>query len=84
MPLFEFKCIDCGKIFELLITGSDEKPQCQSCSSQNLKKLFSPHSSFSGKAAGGLPGPGDTGCCGAHPNHASCAGPGSCCGKIPA
>jgi hypothetical protein len=38
-------------------------------------------SSLTGRTAAGLPGPGDTGCCGSHPGHAGCAGPGSCCGK---
>jgi hypothetical protein len=30
-----------------------------------------------------VPGPGDTACCGSSPDRASCAGPGSCCGKAP-
>jgi hypothetical protein len=38
-------------------------------------------SSLTGKTGQPLPGPGDTGCCGQHPGHAGCAGPGSCCGK---
>jgi putative FmdB family regulatory protein len=81
MPLFDYLCIDCGKLSEILVTASDDSAQCQSCSSSNLKKLISAHSSLSGSSVSNFPGAGDTACCGADPAHAGCAGPGSCCGK---
>ena len=81
MPLFDYLCLDCGKLVEVLLTRSDDQPECGLCGSRNLKKLLSAHSSLSGSASNGMPGPGDTACCGSTPGHAGCAGPGSCCGK---
>ena len=81
MPLYEFKCSDCGKVSEILIINSGDTPECK-CGSRNLVKQLSAHSSMSGPAKNGLPGMGDTACCGSAPGQASgCAGPGSCCGK---
>lgn len=83
MPLFDYLCLECGKSSEVLVTGSEqeEEVKCQSCGSQNLKKLLSAHSSLSGPTKHSLPGAGDTACCGSTPGEADCAGPGSCCGK---
>lgn len=84
MPLFDYTCLDCGKVSEVLITGSNDSPKCQACGSSNLKKLLSAHSSLSGLSQNSMPGLSDTSCCGSNPDHAGCAGPGSCCGKTPA
>jgi len=81
MPLFDYQCLECGEVSEVLVAGSGEKPQCPACSSTNLNKLLSAPSSLSGSTRHNLPGPGDTACCGSTPGQASCAGPGSCCGK---
>jgi putative FmdB family regulatory protein len=81
MPIYEYLCLDCGKTSEILMVGSDELPQCNSCKSYRLKKLLSAHSSMSGALRNGMPGLGDTACCGSSPGDAGCAGPGSCCGK---
>ena len=82
MPLFEFKCTDCGSSSELLIISSTDKPACTACGSTNLTKQVSAHSSMSGPASARMPGMGDTACCGSSPGQAAnCAGPGSCCGK---
>lgn len=81
MPIYEFLCLDCGKVSEVLMTGADDGPVCQDCSSTRLKKLISAQSSYSGVSNRGLPGTGDTACCGSSPSLAGCAGPGSCCGK---
>lgn len=83
MPLYDYVCLDCGSISEILITGSGDQPECRDCNSQNLKRLLSAPSSLSGTSKSVLPGPGDTACCGSTPGHAGCAGPGSCCGKAP-
>ena len=83
MPIYEFKCEDCGKVSEILVFSSGEPIKCSGCSSNNLKKLVSATSSLTGSSGQRLPGPGDTGCCGSRPHEASgCQGPGSCCGKI--
>lgn len=81
MPLFDFLCADCGKEFEILVSGSAEAVKCSYCGSLEIKKLLSAHSSFTGSKSHGMPGPGDTACCGSEPGHGGCAGPGSCCGK---
>lgn len=82
MPLFEFKCEDCGKYNEVLMIGTKDMPVCKSCNSTNMTKQISAHSSMSGPAKNSMPGLGDTACCGSSPGQATgCAGPGSCCGK---
>ncbi|OQX24008.1 MAG: FmdB family transcriptional regulator [Desulfobacteraceae bacterium IS3] len=82
MPLFDYLCTECGKISEILITGSEDSTQCRTCGSRNLKKMLSAHSSLSGTSKNSMPGHGDTACCGSAPGQRDgCAGPGSCCGR---
>jgi putative FmdB family regulatory protein len=81
MPIFDFLCLDCGCTSEILVSNASQELQCGECDSRNLKRLLSAPSSLSGSSHQGLPGPGDTACCGSTPSHAGCAGPGSCCGK---
>lgn len=40
MPMFEYKCQDCGKQFETLLKNRQETVTCE-CGSQNLTKLLS-------------------------------------------
>ena len=40
MKIYEFKCEDCGSIFELLKDES-VKLSCQACGSVNIKRIFS-------------------------------------------
>lgn len=84
MPLFDFLCLHCGKVSEILVTGSETELTCRACGSLKLKKMLSAPSSFSGASRHSMPGPGDTACCGSSPSQAGCAGPGSCCGKMSA
>jgi putative FmdB family regulatory protein len=83
MPIFEFLCVECGATSEMLVASVNESLTCKTCGSANLKKLLSAPSSLSGVAKQGLPGAGDTPCCGSSPAQTGCAGPGSCCGKNP-
>ena len=83
MPLYDYLCLDCGKLNEILITSSEDQPQCLDCGSGKLKKTLSAPSSLSGVKTSRFPGAGDTACCGTTPTDAGCAGPGSCCGKLP-
>ena len=81
MPIFEFLCLKCGEISEVLVTSSHEPTVCNHCGGGELKKLLSASSPLSGKPGQGFPGSGDTACCGSSPGLSGCAGPGSCCGK---
>ncbi len=40
MPLYDYRCSDCDKTFELLAKVS-ESPLCPECGGQDLKKLVS-------------------------------------------
>lgn len=43
MPIYEYKCNDCGNIFEILTTSSNvvEKIQCSKCKSEQVDKVIS-------------------------------------------
>jgi putative FmdB family regulatory protein len=42
MPVFEYKCSDCGKISEFLErAGNKEKKACSHCGGKKLEKQFS-------------------------------------------
>ncbi len=82
MPLYEYLCLDCGAVTEALLARSDETAACGRCGSPRVKRLLSAPSSLTGYSRQGIPGPGDTACCGSTPDAAQgCAGPGSCCGQ---
>jgi len=84
MPLFDFLCLECGKVSEVLVASASDQPECRTCGSRNVKRLLAAPSSLSGTARKGMPGLGDTACCGSSPGQAAgCSGPGSCCGKRP-
>lgn len=51
MPLFRFKCQDCGKEFEELVRSSTEKIVCPKCNGENIKKQFPNKFSFGGGTA---------------------------------
>lgn len=41
MPIFDMKCLECGKVSEGFIRGSDRAPRCPDCGSYNSEKLIS-------------------------------------------
>ncbi len=42
MPIYEYQCADCNKVFEIL-HGINEKPElhCESCGSANVTRVMS-------------------------------------------
>ena len=57
MPIFEYKCKDCGKLTEVLVNpGANPKPACEHCGSKKTEKRFStfaPQAKESPAPAGG-------------------------------
>jgi len=41
MPIYEYRCKDCGKKFEVLVYSSDSKIICEKCGSENAERLMS-------------------------------------------
>ena len=55
MPIYEFRCFECGEIFEKLFMNSDEKVDlsCPKCSSYTLEKVASATNYAFGVGPGG-------------------------------
>jgi len=55
MPLYEYKCKECGDIFEQLVnrTESDETPKCTACGSKETERV--PFSRFAVAVASSRP-----------------------------
>lgn len=82
VPIFEYKCDDCHKVFEVLqLPGQDDQIKCTGCGGKNLKKMIS--APFLPSSVG-RPANDDLRCCGSSKAGGdapkSCT-PGSCCGK---
>jgi putative FmdB family regulatory protein len=41
MPLYEFRCADCGQIFDRLQSFGSEAPACTACGSADVNRLIS-------------------------------------------
>jgi putative FmdB family regulatory protein len=41
MPIYEYCCQACGRDFEILVMGSDEKISCPHCDSVKVKRMLS-------------------------------------------
>ncbi|MFZ5969361.1 MAG: FmdB family zinc ribbon protein [Bacillota bacterium] len=66
MPIYEYKCDDCGKAFDMLMKMSerDKEMVCPDCGSKQVKKQFSTFG-VSEKPGGSQPVPPcGGGCCG--------------------
>jgi putative FmdB family regulatory protein len=63
MPIFEYRCEECGHRFEAILFGQ-QKPECPKCHSNKLEKQLSTFAvSKSGSAASPAEGCGQSNCC---------------------
>jgi putative FmdB family regulatory protein len=74
MPIYEYKCQECGQCSEFRIVSESQVKTlaCTGCGSRNLKKLMSVPVISSGR-----PEPKGQACCG---QNEGCSQPGHCCG----
>jgi len=74
MPIYEYKCHDCGGVTEVLARPGEEAPMCQECGSSQLTRQLSTFA-VGGKTCSGV------GMCERHPEgQPSECPPGRCCG----
>ena len=59
MPIYEYRCLECGSRSEIFLRSPGEDVWCPACGSYKLDKLISPSYTL----ATGTPAPGAT-CCG--------------------
>jgi len=63
MPLFEYKCQECERVFEELVYSDKDVIQCPSCESSKVEKILSTfgvrmaQSNPCASGACGMPGP---------------------------
>ena len=57
MPIFEFRCLECGQLFEKLFKTADEKVElaCPDCHSHNLERVISRTNYVMGSGKGKKP-----------------------------
>ncbi|MBL7178685.1 MAG: zinc ribbon domain-containing protein [Pseudomonadota bacterium] len=52
MPIYEYRCGKCDKVFEYLVLSSSEVPNCPACQSKKVNKLMSAPTFFSKGSSG--------------------------------
>ena len=54
MPIFEFRCLKCGEVFEKLFMSGDEKAEiaCPGCQSESFERVVSRTSHVMGGKSG--------------------------------
>ncbi len=59
MPIYEFKCLDCNNVFELLLINNDETHEmvCPKCQGENFERIMSATSYAMGPSSGESLGP---------------------------
>lgn len=53
MPVYEYECENCGKVFQRLYMSPDDRPAeitCPDCDSTDVHRVFSPPAVHSGEA----------------------------------
>ena len=56
MPIYEFKCKQCGKDFEFLCFRNDDSAECPSCGGKDTERLLSTFSCSGGGKSDGSAG----------------------------
>ena len=58
MPIYEFKCLKCNEIFELLLINKSQtlNLQCPKCHTEDLERVLSTTSYTIGSGSGQRPG----------------------------
>ena len=54
MPVYEYECENCGKVFQRLYMSPEDRPSeitCPQCESSDVHQVFSPPTVHSGEAA---------------------------------
>ncbi len=51
MPIYEYRCDDCGHAFEKLVPSHRSKPDCPECGSKQLQRLYSSFAAHQGRSA---------------------------------
>jgi putative FmdB family regulatory protein len=65
MPLFEYKCRDCGMTFEKIVASSAADVVCKRCASPRVEKLLSVFAVAGSSRSAASHEPGPCGACGA-------------------
>jgi putative FmdB family regulatory protein len=58
MPIYEFRCAQCGHVQEILVSGTDSNPlemQCNACQGEVLERVLSRVSYTMGSSRGEAP-----------------------------
>ena len=53
MPIYEYKCSECGKVFSKLTFTVDAKADCPECKSEKTERIISSVSTMTGSKSGG-------------------------------
>lgn len=53
MPIFEYRCRECGAKFEKIVRSTAERVTCESCQSRKVEQLLSVFAVSGGSASAG-------------------------------
>ena len=62
MPIFEYRCEDCGHKFEAILFG-EQRAECPKCHAQTLEKQLSTFAVSAKQSTAPAAGCGQTNCC---------------------
>ncbi len=65
MPIFEYRCRECGTMFEKILNSSGSEVTCKSCDSTRVEKLLSVFAVSRSSGSSGMAESGPCGACGA-------------------